>query len=145
MKVLNLRCAADHRFEGWFGSDADYESQTERGLVECPVCGDRAVVRLPTAARLNISKSRESSAPAESPAIEMTVQSAWLKAMRHVLANTDDVGPRFAEEARKIHYGEADERAIRGQATRDEARALEEEGIEVMSLPVPPALKGPLQ
>ena len=145
MKVLNLRCAADHRFEGWFGSDADYESQSERGLVECPVCGDRAVVRLPTAPRLNISKSREPSAQAESPAIEMTVQSAWLKAMRHVLANTDDVGPRFAEEARKIHYGEADERAIRGQATRDEARALEEEGIEVMSLPVPPALKGPLQ
>ncbi len=145
MKVYNLRCTADHRFEGWFGSDADYESQSERGLIECPVCGDRTVVRLPSAPRLNISAAREPSAPADAAPIEMTMQTAWLKAIRHVLANTDDVGPRFAEEARKIHYGEADERAIRGQATRDEARALAEEGIEVMSLPLPPALKGPLQ
>ena len=73
------------------------------------------------------------------------MQSAWLRALRHVIANTDDVGDRFAEEARRIHYGEVDVRAIRGQATRDEAQALADEGIEVMSLPVPPALKGPVQ
>jgi hypothetical protein len=147
MKVLNLRCTADHRFEGWFASDADYESQCERGLVECPICGDRAVVRLPTAPRLNVSKAREPAAAAtpEAATVEMTMQEAWLNAVRHVLANTDDVGSRFAEEARKIHYGEADERAIRGRATRDEAQALKDEGIEVMSLPMPPALKGTLQ
>ena len=147
MKVLNLRCTADHRFEGWFGSDADYESQCERGLVECPICGDRSVVRLPTAPRLNVSKAREPVAAAtpEAATVEMTMQAAWLNAVRHVLANTDDVGARFAEEARKIHYGEADERAIRGRATRDEAQALKDEGIEVMPLPMPPALKGTLQ
>ncbi len=145
MKVLNLRCTADHRFEGWFASDADYESQCERGLVECPICGDRSVVRLPTAPRLNVSKAREPAATPEAATVEMTMQAAWLNAVRHVLANTDDVGTRFAEEARKIHYGEADERAIRGRATRDEAQALKDEGIEVMSLPMPPALKGTLQ
>jgi len=146
MKVLNLRCTADHRFEGWFGSDADYESQCERGLVECPVCGDRSVVRLPTAPRLNVSGAREpAAATPEAATVEMTMQAAWLNAVRHVLANTDDVGTRFAEEARKIHYGEADERAIRGRATRDEAQALKDEGIDVMSLPMPPALKGTLQ
>lgn len=147
MKVLNLRCTADHRFEGWFASDADYESQCERGLVECPICGDRSVVRLPTAPRLNVSKAREPAAAAtpEAATVEMTMQAAWLNAVRHVLANTDDVGSRFAEEARKIHYGEADERAIRGRATRDEAQALKDEGIEVMPLPMPPALKGTLQ
>jgi hypothetical protein len=73
------------------------------------------------------------------------MQAAWLRAVRHVIEHSDDVGDRFAEEARRIHYGEADERAIRGQATPDEARALEEEGIEVMPLPVPPALKGTVQ
>ena len=147
MKVLNLRCTADHRFEGWFGSDADYEAQCERGLVECPICGDRSVVRLPTAPRLNVSKAREPVAAAtpEAATVEMTMQAAWLNAVRHVLANTDDVGARFAEEARKIHYGETDERAIRGRATRDEAQALKDEGIEVMPLPMPPALKGTLQ
>jgi hypothetical protein len=69
----------------------------------------------------------------------------WLKAIRHVLANTEDVGERFADEVRCIHYGEADERGIRGQATADEREALREEGIEVMPLPLPAALKEPLQ
>ena len=73
------------------------------------------------------------------------MQAAWLQAVRHVMANTVDVGERFAEEARRIHYGEVDMRAIRGQATRAEAKALVEEGIDVMSIPLPEALKGPLQ
>ena len=73
------------------------------------------------------------------------MQSALLRAVQHIMANTDDVGPRFAEEARRMHYGETDERPIRGQATADEAQALHEEGIEVVSLPMPEALKGPLQ
>lgn len=168
MKVLNLRCAHDHRFEGWFGSEDDYRAQVERGLMVCPVCGDQGIDRLPSAPRLNVSGARApageakasggdgagqaitpvkpaSETPAAVPSREMTMQSMWLQAVRHVIANTDDVGDRFAEEARRIHYGEADERAIRGQATRDEAEELREEGIEVMSLPLPPALKGPLQ
>jgi hypothetical protein len=147
MKVLNLGCTQNHRFEGWFASDDDFQSQFERGLVECPMCADKAVTRLPTAPRLNMSKARAPEAAANSGdvPIEMTMQAAWLRAVRHVMSNTDDVGERFAEEARRIHYGEVDNRAIRGQATRDEAQALQEEGIEVMSISVPPALKGPVQ
>ena len=146
MKVLNLGCAQNHRFEGWFASEDDFQSQSARGLIECPLCGDKAVMRLPSAPHLNVSKAREPEAakPADAP-VEMTMQAAWLQAVRHVIANTVDVGDRFAEEARRIHYGEADMRAIRGQATRDEAKALVEEGIDVMSIPVPPALKGPVQ
>ncbi|MEO8152260.1 MAG: DUF1178 family protein [Rhizobacter sp.] len=153
MKVLNLCCAHAHQFEGWFASEDDFQSQFERGLVECPMCGDKAVVKLPTAPRLNVSGAREpvivANAPAsDAPAVSsqaVTMQSMWLRAVQHVMANTDDVGAQFAEEARRIHYGEVEERAIRGQATREDALALQEEGIEVMSLPVPAALKGRIQ
>jgi hypothetical protein len=148
MKVLNLGCAQNHRFEGWFASDDDFQGQCERGLVECPLCGDKAVRRLPTAPRLNVSKAQEPTRPSETNApatLEVTMQAAWLQAVRHVMSHTDDVGDRFAEEARRIHYGEIDVRAIRGQATRDEARALQEEGIDVVSLAVPVALKGTVQ
>ena len=152
MKVLNLRCAHAHQFEGWFASEDDFQSQFERGLVECPLCADKAITKLPTAPRLNVSGAREPSteivaaspAPPVSPEA-MTMQSMWLRAVQHVMANTDDVGERFAEEARRIHYGEIEERAIRGQATREDAIALQEEGIDVMSLPVPAAVKGRIQ
>jgi hypothetical protein len=73
------------------------------------------------------------------------LQAAWMKAVKEVMAQTEDVGERFTEEARKIHYGEAEDRGIRGQATREEAQALEEEGIQVLALPIPAALKGPVQ
>jgi hypothetical protein len=73
------------------------------------------------------------------------LQAAWLQAVRHLVENTEDVGPRFTEEARRIHYGETAPRGIRGQATPGEREALREEGIEVMSLPLPRALEGPLQ
>lgn len=146
MKVLNLCCALDHRFEGWFSSEDDYQSQLERGLVECPLCGDTTIQRLPSAPRLNVSGAREPVAMPQAPTPEaMTLQSMWTRAVQHVLANTVDVGDRFADEARRIHYGEAEERAIRGQATPEDRQALQEEGIEVMSLPVPAALKGPIQ
>ena len=149
MKVLDLRCTQDHRFEGWFASEEDFASQCERGLVECPLCADKVIARMPSAPRLNLSGAREPQAtattvPGDAP-VEVTMQAAWLRAVKHVMAHTDDVGDRFAEEARRIHYGEVDERAIRGRATRDEAQALKDEGIEVMSLPVPAAIKGPVQ
>lgn len=151
MKVLDLRCAEGHRFEGWFASDEDLQSQTERGLMECPVCADRTITRLPSAPRLNVSGARDpqqrpaDSPPADSPPIEMTMQAAWLRAVQQVMRQTENVGDRFAEEARRIHYGEADERAIRGRATPDEAEALRDEGIDVVSLPVPAAFKGTVQ
>lgn len=148
MKVLNLRCAHEHRFEGWFGSDEDFVSQCDRGLVACPVCADKAITRLPSAPRLNVSGAREPARPQEGAGqapIEVTMQAAWLRAVQHVISNTVDVGDRFAEEARRIHYGEVDERAIRGRATREQAEELREEGIEVMSLPMPAAIKGTVQ
>jgi hypothetical protein len=146
MKVLNLRCAHDHRFEGWFASGDDFESQSERGLVECPLCGDKDVERLPSAPRLNVLALREqpSTTPAASDA-GTQLQTLWMRAVRHMMANTEDVGERFPEEARRIHYGEVEERGIRGRASREDADALREEGIEFMAMPVPPALKGPVQ
>lgn len=142
MKVLNLRCVHDHRFEGWFGSGEDFESQSGRGLVECPVCGDRAITRLPSAPHLNVSALRESP-PAAEPA--PPAQAAFLKALRRMVESTEDVGERFPEEARRIHYGEVQERAIRGRASPQDAQELRDEGIEVMSFPTLPGLKGPLQ
>lgn len=143
MKVLNLRCVHDHRFEGWFGSGEDFESQSERGLVECPVCGDRAISRLPTAPRLNFASTRGGDAPAADTPQQL--QAAWLQALRRMMDRTEDVGERFPEEARRMHYGEVAERGIRGRASREDAQALRDEGIEVMALPVLPSIKGPLQ
>jgi len=146
MKVLNLRCANGHGFEGWFASDDEYMDQNGRGLIECPLCNDRVVSRMPSAPRLNLSGAREPAAPAKAaePAAA-DLQAGWLKAVHHMLANTEDVGERFAEEARRIHYGETANRGIRGEATPEQRAALNDEGIEVMSIPVPRALKGPVQ
>ena len=146
MKVLNLRCALDHRFEGWFSSDADFVSQGERGLVSCPMCEDKAITRLPSAPRLNVSTQRgEALPPSEGDIAQARAQGQWLRAVREVISRTEDVGHRFPEEARRIHYGEAKERGIRGHASTEDADALREEGIEVVSMPVPATLKGPLQ
>jgi len=144
MKVLNLRCANGHGFEGWFASDEEFMDQNGRGLIDCPMCSDRVVTRMPSAPRLNLSGAREA-APAAAPAQPADLQAAWLNAVRHLMAHTEDVGERFAAEARRIHYGESEQRGIRGQATADERQALHDEGIEVVSIPVPAALKGPLQ
>ena len=143
MKVLNLRCAQDHRFEGWFASDADEASQRARGLLTCPLCGDADVQRLPSAPRLNLGAT----APAEPIALPAPgdLQAQWLRAVRRMMERTEDVGARFAEEARRIHYGEVEQRGIRGQATPGEAEALRDEGIEVMALALPASLKGPVQ
>jgi hypothetical protein len=177
MKVLDLRCPQGHSFEGWFGSQDDYDAQRARGLVTCPVCNDSDIVKMLSAPRLNLghgaaplSSPSETAgngngnvnlSPLPTPAVPdsaephrplpadvrnlQQIQAAMLNMVRHVMANTEDVGPQFAEEARKIHYGEREERNIRGQATREETEALLEEGIDVMPLPVPENLKGPLQ
>lgn len=150
MKVLDLRCSNGHGFEGWFGSEEDFLDQNGRGLVECPLCADRVVTRMPSAPRLNLSGAREPAAakPEGPPAGKPTpadLQALWMQAVRHAIENTEDVGERFAEEARRIHYGETDTRGIRGLASPEERHALREEGIEVMALPIPPALKGPVQ
>ena len=173
MKVLNLQCAHQHSFEGWFGSEDDFQSQLARGLVECPMCADIAIVKMPSAPRLNFGGHHapaESAAPPSEPlplgaadtpqgtnlattAEEAPAQAgptpeqqaAFFKALRHVVANTEDVGDRFANQARAMHYGDAEPRSIRGQATLREASELIEEGIDVMALPMPAALKETLQ
>jgi hypothetical protein len=146
MKVFNLLCAQGHAFEGWFASEADLQQQRDTGLLDCPMCADKTITRLPSAPRLNLSAGRDGAAPGEPATPERhMVETLWMKAVQHVLHNTEDVGERFAEEARRIHYGEATERSIRGQATPDQSRALIEEGIEVHALPMPAHLKGPLQ
>lgn len=153
MKVLDLRCEHSHGFEGWFGSEEDFASQLGRGLVECPLCGSKTVSRLPSAPRLNLSNAREPTpqtpaasapAPAATPEAQQ-LQALWMKAVRHVMANTEDVGERFTDEARRIHYGDAPNRGIRGQASADQAAELAEEGIDVLPLPIPKALKEPMQ
>jgi hypothetical protein len=179
MKVLDLQCRLGHSFEGWFGSQFDYDSQRERGLVTCPVCSDSEITKMLSAPRLNLGhgtapvsphgqgggseagpataakvpETRSEDVASAPPAVQSEMaqpslqqfQAAMMNMVRHVMANTEDVGSQFAEEARKIHYGEREERNIRGQATRAETEALIDEGIDVMALPVPENLKGPLQ
>ena len=146
MKVLDLQCSQQHTFEGWFGSEDAFQDQLARGLVECPLCGDLAVTKMLSAPRLNLGAGKDSSPPQQVvSAPDQTMQAAWMKMVRHVMANTEDVGARFPEEARRIHYGESEERGIRGQATAQETQALVEEGIGVLPLPIPKALKEPLQ
>jgi len=146
MKVLNLQCSNGHGFEGWFASEDDFQGQLSSGLVECPLCADTSVVKLLSAPRLNLGAAQPAEPRqqvANSP--DMAMQAAWMQMVKQVMANTEDVGERFPEEARRIHYGETEERGIRGQATRKETEALMDEGIGVVPLPIPKALKEPLQ
>ena len=158
MKVLNLQCARQqHSFEGWFASEDDFERQLEQGLVECPLCGAREIQKLPSAPRLNLGAVRETAGepvaapplPAQAPSVEMFAaadparQALALRALRELVAATEDVGDRFAEEARRIHHGEAGPRNIRGRASARETLELLEEGIEVM--PLPAVVKDTLQ
>jgi hypothetical protein len=145
MKVLNLQCTHQHSFEGWFASEDDFQDQLGRDLIECPLCGDTAIVKMLSAPRLNLGAAHNEPKQEVMAAPDATLQAAWMKMVRHVLASTEDVGERFAEEARRIHYGEAQERGIRGQASAQETEALVEEGIGVLPLPIPKALKEPLQ
>lgn len=149
MKVLDLQCSLGHSFEGWFASEDDFVSQSARALVQCPLCGDSQVQKKLSAPRLNLVSSRhEHAAPiaAATPTQgEKALMTAWLELSRRLVAQTQDVGTQFAEEARKMHYGETAERAIRGQTTTDEARALIDEGIDVLPMLLPASLKGPLQ
>lgn len=140
MKVFDLICANDHRFEGWFASSDDFEAQRDRGIIACPLCSDNHVVKVPSASYVNTGASDRAVKPAATaaePAQYANIRSAMLaKVIEYVVKNTEDVGPAFAEEARKIHYGETPERKIRGTASQDEVSALRDEGIDVVPLPV---------
>jgi hypothetical protein len=149
MKVLDLQCENGHAFEGWFASEDDFLQQNQRAMVLCPLCASASVTKKLSAPRLNLGAGRapetaQAQAVAESDPAQALAH-AWVQMARRLIANTEDVGERFASEARKMHYGETEERAIRGKATPQETHALLEEGIEVLPLPLPESLKTPLQ
>jgi len=147
-----LRCESDHSFESWFQSSSAYDSQVKRKLVSCPICASVKIDKAIMAPQIVGKKRHDSAAPAaptvsaEAPAgstpLVMTQERelrAKLKELRdHIVKNADNVGERFPNEARKMHYGEIEHRPIYGEASPDEARALIDEGVEVSPLPVLP-------
>jgi hypothetical protein len=148
MIIFELACVQGHRFEGWFASSDDFARQSEAQMVRCPVCDDAGVARVPSA-RVFV-RAGVPTAPAPSPGsvADRTVAEASppqqaiaglpaeiIAKIREIVRNTENVGPRFPEEARKIHYDEAPARAIRGQASKEESAALADEGIDVATLP----------
>lgn len=150
MLVVDLHCDQGHAFEGWFASGDELLRQQQAGLLGCPVCGSHAVQRRPSATRLNVSGAKGAGESVMEPPTQQAVegqalQAAYLQVVRQVLSQTENVGERFADEARRIHHGDAPERAIRGQATAEERAELREEGIDTLALPVPKGLDGPLQ
>ncbi|MBU3630159.1 DUF1178 family protein [Polynucleobacter sp. AP-Melu-500A-A1] len=160
MKVYNLACPMEHRFEGWFASEEDCLAQQDKGILACPVCDSTEITRMPSAPHIARTSSTELTVSKDGPSLsgdvialagndhsqlEAQVQAAFLKGMRDLMGRSEDVGNTFAEEARKIHYKEAPERSIRGQTTLDEAESLRDEGIEVMAMPLIPAFKNTLQ
>ena len=143
MIVYELTCAHAHRFEGWFASGDDYASQRERGLVTCPICEDAHVERVPSA-RVSVPKGGAPAAPSSGATAQSRPPSGDITAglpaeliakLREVVQKTENVGTRFPEEARRIHYEEVPARPIRGQASADDAKALEDEGIEFSAVP----------
>jgi hypothetical protein len=149
--LYNLICEKSHEFESWFPSSAAYDKQARRGLISCPACGSGKVEKAIMAPRLaRKDKSTSAVAPAEEPAPAAPSPVAMLspqeqefrkklKELRdHLTANADNVGKKFPEEARKMHYGETEHRSIYGEATAQDAKALHDEGIEFHPLPVLP-------
>ena len=139
MIVYDLVCAQQHRFEGWFASTEDYARQHDQTMIRCPVCDDAAIERRPSA-NVQIGRAampageRETGTETETETVTSGEAEA-LKLMRRLVANAENVGRAFPEEARKIHYDEAPKRGIRGQASPEEAESLRDEGIDFMSLP----------
>jgi len=138
LKVFDLQCDRGHVFEGWFGSHDDYDAQRARGLVACPVCDSHEIVKRLSAPHLNVAHLHAPQpAAAGGPLATATavLQAQIMRQVREMLRKAENVGPRFAEEARRIHEGEADDRPIRGVATPEERAALADDGIEVMAVP----------
>jgi hypothetical protein len=156
MKVLDLQCGHQHGFEGWFASEDDFAGQLQRGLVSCPLCGDARIEKKLSAPRLNLKTSRSDPAvgadapvdalagAAPTPDVQ-ALQARMVAALRRLVAESEDVGERFADQARAMHHGEVERRNIRGRTTPAEALELLEEGVDVLPLPPLPVLKETLQ
>ncbi|HWA43532.1 MAG TPA: DUF1178 family protein [Hypericibacter adhaerens] len=147
MILFELKCDKDHHFEGWFRDGKGYDAQTKAGKLVCPVCGSRRIEKAMMAPRIGKGARKADAkpeaatvpvAPASVPAVlppEMKAVQLLRELRKQVEANCDYVGPQFAEEARKIHYGETEARGIYGETTAEEAEALDEEGIEFARVP----------
>ena len=131
MIVYQLACPGGHFFEGWFASAEACEKQAAAGLLECPTCSSAQIRKLPSAP--HVHTSAETAAP--SAGAQAARQAALAALRKYILANTENVGPRFAEIARRIHYKEEEARGIRGQVTREEAAELHEEGVTTCTVP----------
>jgi len=132
MIVFDLRCVKDHRFEGWFASNEEFERQLAAGQVSCPCCDDTRIAKALSPVAIKKSPSSPSSP-------EAGLQ-AWAQLCRYVQDNFEDVGHNFAKEALKIHCGLAEERQIRGVTTTAEEEILRQEGVPVAKIPMPPRL-----
>lgn len=138
MKVFDLQCQHGHVFEGWFGSRENFDQQVEQGLLQCPVCHSSDVQRKLSASRINTGAAKP--APVQASTVAPAagtkqVQSQLLQQLRAMVRESEDVGVRFADEARRMHEGESQTRAIRGQATQQECVELLEDGIDIMPIP----------
>jgi hypothetical protein len=143
LKVFNLKCDTGHLFEGWFGSHEDYDQQQSRGLITCPLCQSAHIEKMPSAPHVSVGRGRELAPAPQSTHDVMAgageeiaqMQALVLQRMREFVRAAENVGPRFAEEARMIHEGETDDRPIRGTASAEEQQELAEEGIAFVAVP----------
>jgi hypothetical protein len=143
MKVFNLQCQFGHSFEGWFQSGEDYNSQSSKGILICPICEDNIISRIPSAAHIQSTKSSslDKSNDEHNKNINKEVKKKLLEVAQQILQDSENVGDQFANEARRIHRNEAKSRTIHGTATIDESKELKEEGIDVLTLPLAPIKK----
>ncbi len=142
MIVIDVKCCREHVFEGWFKDNASFDEQVEAGAISCPECGDTKVERALMAPRLGgMRKAKEIAAPNAAMSPKDAKLNQYIEALhelkKHVEENSDYVGDKFPEEARKIHYGEAEARSIHGEATSEEAEELNEEGVDFQRIPWP--------
>ena len=138
MIIFDLQCANDHRFEGWFKNAFEYEDQLASSMIHCPICGSESVTKVPTASHLNLGKAADQiteKTPTTQAILTQDAKAFLYKLHEHVKQNYEDVGDEFANEAKRMHYGEIEERNIRGNASKEEVAELNDEGI--MAIPLP--------
>ncbi len=134
----SLCCEKAHEFEGWFSESADFDRQKEAGYLTCPICGSGVVSKVLMAPAVTTARQKEDTQALAVSAAQKQAMSKLKEAIQEIRASSEDVGEKFPEEARKIHYGEAEARGIIGQASPVEVKSLIEEGIEIAPLPVLP-------
>ena len=145
MKVFNLQCQYGHFFEGWFRSGDDFDSQSSKGILVCPICEDNIISRIPSAAHIQSTRSSSTndSNNENNKNIDQEVKKKLLEVTQQILQESENVGDQFANEARRIHRKEAEARTIHGTATLDESRELKDEGIDILTIPLGKIKKKP--